>query len=105
MFKQIRILLVALVLSSGFFMTSPAQACPMCAVANEDAQDDVTLARPRAYMYSILFMLAMPATMFTAFGISFYRLSQKRTAMHEEMLTTGHSDSEGSINPSASAED
>jgi hypothetical protein len=44
----------------------------MCKTANE--QDD---AKPRAYMYSILFMLSMPAMMFSGFGIAFYRLSRK----------------------------
>lgn len=41
-----------------------AQACPMCnqSIANEN---DL----PRAYMVSILFMLAMPATVFTGFGL------------------------------------
>ncbi|MEO1995951.1 MAG: hypothetical protein ABGZ17_11815, partial [Planctomycetaceae bacterium] len=32
---------------------------------------------PRAYMYSILFMLSVPATIATGFGVSFYRLSKK----------------------------
>ncbi len=91
MFQQIRILLVALVLSGGFIITDSADACPMCQVANEDAKGDADQARPRAYMYSILFMLAMPATLFTAFGISFYRLAQKRTAMNEELLASSSS--------------
>ncbi len=90
--KQIRILLVALVLSSGFVAASPADACPMCQVANEDDTNAAAMARPRAYMYSILFMLAMPASLFTVFGISFYRLSQKRTAMNEELLAATHSE-------------
>jgi hypothetical protein len=47
----------------------------MCAAANESEQTDV---QPRAYMYSILFMLAMPATITTVFGMSFYRLSKQR---------------------------
>ena len=40
----------------------------MCQVANE-SKDDAT---PKAYMISILFMLAVPATLFTGFGIGFY---------------------------------
>ena len=28
-------------------------------------------------MYSILFMMGMPATIFTGFGISFYRMTRK----------------------------
>jgi hypothetical protein len=53
-------------------VSDTARACPMCKTANE--QDD---AKPRAYMYSILFMLSMPAMMFSGFGIAFYRLSRK----------------------------
>lgn len=49
-----------------------AQACPMCKEANEA---DSNL--PRAYMYSILFMLAVPASVVTGFGIGFYRLSRE----------------------------
>ncbi len=50
------------------------QACPGCKTANET--DNL---RPQAYMYSILFMLGMPATVFTGFGIAFYRMSRKAT--------------------------
>ena len=57
---------------------SAAVACPGCKTANET--DDL---RPRAYMYSILFMLGMPATVFTGFGIAFYRLS-KRAALEQQ---------------------
>jgi hypothetical protein len=56
-----------------------AEACPMCQVANESTGDQ----RPRAYMVSILFMLAMPATVLTGFGIGFYRLSQKSVAPND----------------------
>ena len=62
-------LLTMLGLSGG---VSSASACPMCKEAN-DADDP----RPKAYMYSILFMLAVPATVFTGFGVGFYRLSKK----------------------------
>ena len=67
-------------MSSGPFV-SEASACPMCKEANE--VDD---RRPKAYMYSILFMLAMPASIFTGFGISFYRLSKKQDAINAEIL-------------------
>ena len=45
-------------------VSASAEACPMCnqSIANESAL-------PRAYMFSILFMLAMPATVFTGFGL------------------------------------
>jgi hypothetical protein len=40
-----------------------AQACPMC---SQSISEESLL--PHAYMYSIIFMLAMPATVFTGFG-------------------------------------
>lgn len=50
------LLLAALVLGIGMFgpVTQPVQACPMCKIANE--QDSLL---PKAYMYSILFMMGM----------------------------------------------
>lgn len=53
-------------------MSSSAFGCPNCKLANETDS-----ALPRAYMYSILFMIGMPATIFTGFGISLYRLTKK----------------------------
>ena len=63
--------LLATVSCDGAISTAPA--CPMCKAANESTDDP----RPRAYMYSILFMLAMPATIFAGFSIGFYRLSKQ----------------------------
>jgi hypothetical protein len=58
--------LAAVLALSPFVCATPVRACPMCQVANETGQGDeecvVRDARPRAYMYSILFMLSMPAT-------------------------------------------
>ena len=74
-----RILLTAAFLLS-LSLVSPGidsvQACPMCRAATKT--DDL---RPRAYMYSILFMLAVPATVLTSFGIGFYRLSKKQSEL------------------------
>ena len=53
-------------------MVDAAWACPMCKEATET---DSRL--PQAYMFSILFMLAVPASIFTGFGIGFYRLSKQ----------------------------
>jgi hypothetical protein len=52
-----------------------ALACPMCKAA---AESDPRL--PNAFMASILFMLAMPFTIATCFGVAFYRLSRKMPA-------------------------
>ena len=50
----------AVVLTLSSAGASTAFACPMCKAATEE--DD---AKPRAYMYSILFMLTVPATLFS----------------------------------------
>jgi hypothetical protein len=60
--------------------STPAVACPMCKMANESKTDSAENLKPKAFMYSILFMLAMPATLLTGFGIGFYRLSKKNGA-------------------------
>ena len=72
-----------LVLSAAFLFAAltlgptieAARACPMCRAANETESS-----LPLAYMYSILFMLAVPASVLTGFGIGFYRLSKKQQA-------------------------
>ena len=58
MFRYLTIPVLAVVLSLSGPATSAALACPMCKAANEE--DD---SKPRAYMYSILFMLTVPATL------------------------------------------
>jgi hypothetical protein len=71
-------ILALAVLSS---LATVAQACPMCKYANEaDQHDEAANRRPKAFMYSILFMLSMPPTIFTVFGISFYRLNKQAQA-------------------------
>ena len=48
----------------------------MCKTANDENLNPEAVDRPKAYMYSILFMLAVPATLFTGFSVAFYRMSQ-----------------------------
>jgi hypothetical protein len=74
------VLLLAACLTGGVF-SSTAQGCPMCKIAHEDSTDPAVQARPRAYMLSILFMLAMPATLTASYGVAFYRLAKKRDTM------------------------
>lgn len=70
--KIIRSCILAIVMTGACGFSSSALACPNCKAANETDSN-----RPRAYMYSILFMIGMPATIFTTFGISFYRMTKK----------------------------
>ena len=55
-----------------------AEACPSCKTANETDSR-----RPTAYMYSILFMMSMPAVVLTGFGIGFYRINRRHRAALE----------------------
>ena len=86
---MIRKLLLSFAVLAGSLAFAPvADACPMCKLANEEGTDPqaaaVANARPRAYMYSILFMLSMPPTIFTVFGISFYRLNKQAQAAADQ---------------------
>jgi LytS/YehU family sensor histidine kinase len=51
----------------------------MCKLATES-----TSRQPRAYMYSIIFMMSMPMMLTSGFGIAFYRLSRKAARMRQE---------------------
>lgn len=72
-----RRLILALLFSCavGGALPSVASACPMCKAANESEKDN---RKPQAYMYSILFMLAMPAVIFGGFGFGMYRLTKQQ---------------------------
>ena len=73
MLSAVRHLIVAatvlLVVGAFPVSSSPVHACPNCKNANESYPN-----RPTAYMYSILFMIGMPATIFTGFSLGFYRM-------------------------------
>lgn len=69
----VRHTLIAAVTLGVLLTADAAWACPMCKAA---AEADPRL--PRAFMASILFMLAMPFTLLTCFGVGFYRLSKRR---------------------------
>ena len=99
--RMIRTLLLscAFLCCSAVSMDS-ATACPMCKTANET--DD---ARPKAYMYSILFMLSMPAMMFSGFGFAFYRLSRKARLAQEAEILAGSADASGHVTDSSPAAD
>ncbi len=79
-----RLILASLIVLFSFAatpVTKTAQACPMCQIANESGENAaIRDARPRAYMYSILFMLSMPATLLTGYGFGFYRLHRQQLA-------------------------
>lgn len=68
-FLMIPVLAVVLTLSAP--ATTTVLACPMCKAANEE--DD---AKPRAYMYSILFMLTVPAMLVSGVTFSLFKMSR-----------------------------
>jgi len=72
--KRFLIPIIALFLIWGSFelTAKSASACPMCKTANETDS-----ALPKAYMLSILFMLAMPATIVSTLGVSLYRMTKR----------------------------
>ena len=67
-------------------LAPPLEACPMCKAANEADQNGEVNTRPRAYMYSILFMLGMPATLLGAYGLVFWRATRTAAAPPESPL-------------------
>ena len=71
------VLMLGLVFGVGLtdLATQPAQACPMCKIANEQ---DALL--PRAYMYSILFMMGMMFSLGGGVGVGMYFLGRKENA-------------------------
>lgn len=74
----------------GLAPASQALACPMCKLANESKQgNEAENLRPKAYMYSILFMLSMPATLTAGFSIAFYRLWKKGQEQMEQADLSG----------------
>ena len=76
MFRRL-VLAVAFSLSLGVVgpLAPPAQACPMCKIANEQ---DSRL--PQAYMYSILFMMGMIFSIGGGIGFGMYLLSRRENA-------------------------
>ena len=82
--RMLMIPILAVVLTLSAPAASTAVACPMCKAANEE--DD---AKPRAYMYSILFMLTVPATLVSGVTFSLFRMSRNEA---EALRDAGLSD-------------
>ena len=79
--RSILATLTLLIVLSGALTTDAAWACPNCKLANESDSN-----RPAAYMYSILFMIGMPAMIFTGFGVSFYRMVKNAERAAEDQM-------------------
>ena len=81
MFRRL-FLVMTLLLSLETFgpLAESVQACPMCKVANE--QDSLL---PRAYMYSILFMMGMMFSLGGGVGYGMYLLGRKENAAIGEL--------------------
>jgi hypothetical protein len=70
----------------GQLAAPEAAACPMCKAANESDQNGEPNTKPQAYMYSILFMLSMPATLLGTFGLVFWRLQRNVAQAPDDAL-------------------
>jgi hypothetical protein len=64
--------LIIALLGAATPLANVASACPSC--KESISQDE---AQPKAYMYSILFMLGMPAVVGGAFGYGLYQMSRR----------------------------
>lgn len=84
--KILMIPVLAVVLTLSAPAASTALACPMCKAANEE--DD---AKPKAYMYSILFMLTVPAALVSGVTFSLVKMSRNEA---EALRDSGLSDEE-----------
>lgn len=81
--RTVAVLLIAgLVVGGGLVDT--AEACPLCKnVAEEDS------AQAKAYMYSILFMLAVPGMIFGGLTAGLIRLGLKEAEAMKEFEADG----------------
>lgn len=81
--KRLTRWVLILLAAVGFVVADPqpqqASACPMCKAALEE--DD---ARPKAYMYSIIFMLSVPAVMVAGMTGLLFKLSRSEQRVLEE---------------------
>ena len=84
--KIVMIPVLAVVLTLSAPAASTALACPMCKAADEE--DD---AKPKAYMYSILFMLTVPAALVSGVTFSLFKMSRNEA---EALRDSGLSDEE-----------
>jgi len=75
-------------------LAGTAQACPMCSLSI--AEEDLV---PEAYMYSILFMIGMPATVFAGIGsvvfLKFRQFNANQPGIAGDDLVTRGGDADG----------
>jgi heme/copper-type cytochrome/quinol oxidase subunit 2 len=78
-----------LALAVVLLAANAALACPTCSEA-ANANDPEHQGMVKGYFYSILFMMGMPYTVFTCFGLYMYREVRKaRAARDAAKLTDG----------------
>lgn len=76
------LILAAITCCIGGPLASEASACPSCQTATENAKDKNL---PQAMMYSILFMLAVPACIFGGLGFGLYKISRREKDVVAEL--------------------
>lgn len=68
-------------------VAAEASACPMCSTNIESDQN-----LPKAYMYSILFMLAVPPTVLLGIGVAVYRAHARHAKMLASLAAAEHAE-------------
>ena len=81
--RMAAILVFARVLTGGGLVDS-AEACPLCKAAAEEDSNQA-----KAYMYSILFMLAVPGMIFGGLTAGLIRLGLKEAKAMKELESEG----------------
>lgn len=76
MLRNVRWLLMLVAAGVLLSWAEPVLACPFCREALAAKDNRI----PMAYMYSILFMLAMPPTVLLGIGFAIYRTFRKHAA-------------------------
>ena len=82
MSRNFRCLLMLAVATFVVGLAEPLFACPFCREALAAKDNRI----PMAYMYSILFMLAMPPTVLGGIGFAIYRAHKRHAAVAAENL-------------------
>ena len=67
----------------------PAFACPMCRSATANSEESKSR-QPQAYFISILFMLAVPATIFTTLGVALVRMNRNEADVVRQLEQQNH---------------
>ncbi|QDU60039.1 hypothetical protein Pan216_08760 [Planctomycetes bacterium Pan216] len=75
--SQLTVSVWSIAIVATLALTAVAHACPMCAEALDNTTGQAGGSLAGGFYYSILFMLSLPFSIITFFGVMFYRLHRK----------------------------